>query len=1154
MRDLLTIAAGIVILALSAALAVPYFVDWGAQRLEVEAQLSRALGARVSVAGAIDMRLLPTPSLTLERVAVEDGGPVSGSAQSAHFEIAVAPLLRGQIEVLEARLERPRVEIALDGLPMGGASRARDLKFERIVLRNGAVGLNLGGRRVMLDKLDLDARAASLDGPFKGDGAVNRDGVRTPFRFSTAEREGERLRFKLVVDSAAGWPRAEFDGAFVAGGRLEGRAVVAGKLGATPWRIAGDMASDAQGARATQIEARLGEEETLASASGEGELAFGETPRAHLRLSARQLDLDRLRSAETGDGAGVDAALASLSRAGALAIDLQADVATLAGDTISGLVGKLTAAAGAPARLDLSAALPGRTRGALSFDPAATPIAGRVELHSEDWPRFARWAGQVAPAASGALRSLTARDAGLSGDFTARPGGFDLAGLTLTLGKTRYSGNVGFRSAAPGRRANVEADLAASALDLDALPDFSAFEAGDVDLAIRLDARAVRVARAGQAPVSAGRIVLAMARDAGGLRLERLKVDDVAGAQIEARANFGRGGGRVEFSSAAQDFRAPADILRRLAPGAVSAALAARAGALSPMRLAGSAEFLRIGEALAPTAFTVDGEAGGARLSGRMVPAADGKTQSQLTIESADGAVLLAQLGAPVFDLAGVGPGRISVEASGRAGEPANARIAARFGPSVVDFDGTLDLDLLQPRAEGRLAMRSPDIAPLARGLELAFPELTASLPLEATARASYAEGRLRLEAIAASLAGTRVEGAATRGADGAIDGALRLERLSLPWLASVVLGPAQPARAKAVWSDLRFAPDAAAPPPTRLNLEARTLDIAAGLIGVNGRMKLDLAPGRLALNEAAAEVAGARVEGRLSLRRDGAEASIAGQARIANLALDLPSLKTRLGFSLDFAGAGASAAALVGSLAGGGAGEATELRLPRSDPSAALRVVEAAETEKIAIDEASVARALERELDRAEARLPATRLDVALLGGVLKLTAPGVETGLDLRTLSLDQRNRLAAPTAPKGWKGAPPEADVRFTGAISAPQRSVDGSALTQALAARAIAREQARIEAFEFDIRERAFFYRRLKSERAREAARLKAEDDKRRAEEEARRKAEEEARKAAGEANAPLNILPPAAVRPAPVDGRQPVSPLPKELFEEPPPLR
>ena len=55
MRIALTILAVILVSALTAALVGPYFVDWSAQRAAVAAQLSRVLGERVNVQGAVDL-------------------------------------------------------------------------------------------------------------------------------------------------------------------------------------------------------------------------------------------------------------------------------------------------------------------------------------------------------------------------------------------------------------------------------------------------------------------------------------------------------------------------------------------------------------------------------------------------------------------------------------------------------------------------------------------------------------------------------------------------------------------------------------------------------------------------------------------------------------------------------------------------------------------------------------------------------------------------------------------------------------------------------------------------------------------------------------------------------------------------------------------
>ena len=60
------------ILALVAALVGPPFVDWSQYRSVFETQVSRLVGMPVRVNGAIEARLLPTPSMVLRDI--EAGG------------------------------------------------------------------------------------------------------------------------------------------------------------------------------------------------------------------------------------------------------------------------------------------------------------------------------------------------------------------------------------------------------------------------------------------------------------------------------------------------------------------------------------------------------------------------------------------------------------------------------------------------------------------------------------------------------------------------------------------------------------------------------------------------------------------------------------------------------------------------------------------------------------------------------------------------------------------------------------------------------------------------------------------------------------------------------------------------------------------------
>ena len=79
-RYVLTIIAVALVAVMSVALIAPYFIDWSAQRAEIEARLSAITGANVSLTGPVELRLLPTPYLALGRRCGQRAGPGRGEA------------------------------------------------------------------------------------------------------------------------------------------------------------------------------------------------------------------------------------------------------------------------------------------------------------------------------------------------------------------------------------------------------------------------------------------------------------------------------------------------------------------------------------------------------------------------------------------------------------------------------------------------------------------------------------------------------------------------------------------------------------------------------------------------------------------------------------------------------------------------------------------------------------------------------------------------------------------------------------------------------------------------------------------------------------------------------------------------------------------
>ena len=97
-----------------------------------------------------------------------------------------------------------------------------------------------------------------------------------------------------------------------------------------------------------------------------------------------------------------------------------------------------------------------------------------------------------------------------------------------------------------------------------------------------------------------------------------------------------------------------------------------------------------------------------------------------------------------------------------------------------------------------------------------------------------------------------------------------------------------------------------------------------------------------------------------------------------------------------------------------------------------------------------------------------------------------------DLRSLKPRIRAVFEEAHSGKFWSGPPPSVTVSLRGGLNGLQRDIDASSLAAGLAAQAIARESDRIAALEADLRERAYFNRRLKAEQflARREAEIEA----------------------------------------------------------------
>ncbi|MCB1466443.1 MAG: AsmA family protein, partial [Rhizobiaceae bacterium] len=116
---LFVLIGGLFVLALTAALVAPYFIDWTNYRADFEREASNILGRPVTVRGDASARLLPFPSVTFSDVVV--GATATKPAMTVEafsMDAELAPFMSGEFRIFDLRLVRPKatVEIGEDGV------------------------------------------------------------------------------------------------------------------------------------------------------------------------------------------------------------------------------------------------------------------------------------------------------------------------------------------------------------------------------------------------------------------------------------------------------------------------------------------------------------------------------------------------------------------------------------------------------------------------------------------------------------------------------------------------------------------------------------------------------------------------------------------------------------------------------------------------------------------------------------------------------------------------------------------------------------------------------------------------------------------------------------------------------------------------------
>ncbi|MTD94264.1 AsmA family protein [Hyphomicrobium sp. xq] len=445
MNNGLLYIAGLISLALAALFAVPYFIDWNGYRGVFEEEATRILGREVRVGGDVNVRLLPSPYVSFEKLRIADPSGTTGEpffrAESFTMRLSAPPLLKGIIEANEIVLEKPVLRLAVDSEGAGNwrsfSVAAGSLPFvpagvtlQSVKIADGTVAFH-GPRGIgfaELGGLNGELKAESIQGPFAFKGTTNWRETEREVRIATGTTEADgSIRFKATVRATSG-----NSGTYALDGRLEdlkGRPRIDGEITAkvelasetfaaaaepAPAGVRGKkeaplidfkarVAGDAKGLRVDGITLsfeHVGQPQLIA---GSATAEWQDNLNVEMALSSRWLDLDKVATSRESAGSPFDTArnfisamMEALPKNADSKVAFDLDQATLGGDAVSNIKLEVARKQGALLLNNLRAGLPGGAKlamdGAVADAATGQAFSGDLTLHGTSLARFLDWA------------------------------------------------------------------------------------------------------------------------------------------------------------------------------------------------------------------------------------------------------------------------------------------------------------------------------------------------------------------------------------------------------------------------------------------------------------------------------------------------------------------------------------------------------------------------------------------------------------------------------------------------------------------------------------------------------------------------------------------------------------------------------------------
>jgi len=1099
-----------IILALVAALVGPLLIDWGSYRSIFEAEATHLLGVQVQVKGPIDARLLPSPRLQLRDIEIGPGGSDRIRADALNVEFALAPLLRGEWQATDLHLSGPQLHLGLDkaghvkapALALG--FKPEVLTIDRLGIDGGKVVLSdaTNGNTVTLDHLYFNGKAASLAGPFSGEGGVTVAGNQFPFRVSTGRYANDgKLRVHvainpvqhpLVIDAdgtvALHEGAPQFDGIMKVQ-RLVGIDRNHGKMLDMPWQVSGKLKATAASALLEKAEFHYGSDDHGLKLTGVADLTFGKQSRFKAELSGRQLNLDSVLGAGDAHSSPGDALrqlVALASNAFRPPIPMQfgigIDEVTLGGGSVQNVRGDISADGSGWSLNDFEFRAPGYTQAKVSgqlaaADTGAVTFTGPAEIQSNDPNALSAWLEGHAPPKKQDLRPLSVR-----GDLTLGSQKIAFEHMRATFARKTITGRFAYVFASAKQPSKLFADLNAPELDLDVALGFGQALAKGSDLARpREMAINAEIGRATIAGIEGHDVSARINVDADHWRIDRLSVADLGGASFSAGGNLELKGpspqGSLHVDLNAPDPTPVTTVLARFFP-ATAKVLQARAAEMAPAKL--TAQLSLAGGAPSIAKLGIDGHLGTIKLTldgqgqvdAKQWHIGDLRLDGKLAAD--DGKALVAVLGLDRYVAVRDGPGALTVKADGSWGRRLQVSGDLTANGLAMQASGTADPFADKPSASLRARLSRADLAPL-RGVGGG----EGALPVTFAGRMALAGDMLKFNDINAMIAGTGVRGSLGVSLDAPhrLQGTLDADRVDGAGVIAAAIGlPQEDAKKGAAWawSDSPFGPGAFGDYAGHVGLNIRRVRLLPQMILRQFSATLHAGKNELALDDMAGALDGGSLGGSLSFKAGDDGVAVKSKLALTGVesasllpAAARPPVTGALDVSADLEGSGLSPAALVGALHGSGKLAMKNAAFAGLDPQAFDAVTRAVD-DGLPVEGRKIADVVRRALESGALPVKQAQGKLAINAGLVRLddftaSSPDADlsltSSLDLTDGTLDARLVLSGAKEKGG-----PDIFMALKGPATSPARSIDVSALTGWLTLRSVENQAKRLKALQ------------------------------------------------------------------------------------------